>query len=63
MTATAALARCIVRGCPWRFTSGGPDRVCADHQAGDQASVISRASGFAVEFAMPGDDGHDHEPR
>ena len=41
---------------PWRFTGGdGGDRVCPDHQADGDAPVISRASGFAITYDMPGD--------
>jgi len=62
---TVTLARCVVRGCPWRFTSGS-DRPCAHHRGDDTAAnLATRAHGFSVTMtAFDGgpasaDDGRD----
>jgi len=33
-TAPPALARCVIRGCPWRWRTG-PDRRCPHHDGDD----------------------------
>lgn len=60
MTAAAALARCTEPGCPWRWRSAGPDRLCPWHGADDtSADLTTRASGFSVR--MTAFDGGERE--
>jgi hypothetical protein len=54
MTTLAPLARCTTRGCPWRFTTGGPDRPCPACRDDRTASLVDRAAVYgAVMTAAP----------
>jgi hypothetical protein len=53
-TTAPPLARCIIRGCAWRFTDHGPDRMCAEH--GRDGLVSHTADRIAALMTAPGDD-------
>jgi len=54
VTITATLPRCVIRGCAWRFTDHGPDRLCAEH--GRDGLVSHTADRIAALMTAPGDD-------
>jgi hypothetical protein len=55
-TSAPTLARCSAEpACPWRWRTG-PPRRCPMCQADDHAPTVSRASGFAISYATPGDE-------
>jgi hypothetical protein len=48
------LARCLIRACPVRFSDGGPDRYCRDHQDDGQGDVKRAAAELGIQ--LPDDD-------
>jgi hypothetical protein len=55
MTTAALLPRCTTRGCPWRFTTGGPDRPCPACRDDRTAPLVDRAAIYGVMTAAPGE--------
>ena len=54
-------ARCVMRGCPWRWRNGGDDRICPLHDDDVSVNLATRAAGFGVTMAAfdgDHDDGH-----
>ena len=57
---TTEPARCLVRGCPLRFTTGD-DRLCLDHRDETGPTAAARAAAFDLLTLLPGD--YADEPR
>jgi hypothetical protein len=55
-TTAPLLARCLIRGCPVRFTSGR-DRLCREH--GQDSAAITAADLIAGFMDAPDDDDRD----
>jgi hypothetical protein len=54
-TTAPPLARCVIRACPFRFTTGGPDRLCAEHGR-DGGGATNVADRIAQLMNAPGQD-------